>query len=172
MILETERLYLRELNQGDFEALSRILTDEETMYAYNVAFSPEETQEWLDRQLTRYKKYGFGLWAAVLKEKDEMIGQCGITMQPWNDKEVLEIGYLFRRDCWHKGFATEAAAACKKYAFTKLNADKIHSIIRDTNIPSQNVAKRNGMRITDSWVKHYRGIDMPHYLFTVENNLK
>lgn len=172
MILETERLYLRELNQGDFEALSRILTDEETMYAYNGAFSPEETQEWLDRQLTRYKKYGFGLWAAVLKKKDEMIGQCGITMQPWKDKEVLEIGYLFRRDCWHKGFATEAAAACKKYAFTKLNADKIHSIIRDTNIPSQNVAKRNGMRITDSWVKHYRGIDMPHYLFTVENNLK
>ena len=62
MILETERLYLRELNQGDFEALSRILTDEETMYAYNGAFSPEETREWLDRQLTRYKKYGFGLW--------------------------------------------------------------------------------------------------------------
>ena len=172
MILETERLYLRELNQGDFEALSRILTDEETMYAYNGAFSPEDTQEWLDRQLTRYKKYGFGLWAAVLKDNNEMIGQCGITMQPWKNKEVLEIGYLFRRDCWHKGFATEAAAACKKYAFTKLNADKIHSIIRDTNIPSQNVAKRNGMRITDSWVKHYRGIDMPHYLFTVENNLK
>ena len=167
MILETERLYLRELNQGDFEALSRILTDKETMYAYNGAFSPEETQEWLDMQLTRYKKYGFGLWAAVLKEKDEMIGQCGITLQPWKDKEVLEIGYLFRRDCWHKGFATEAAAACKEYAFTKLNADKIHSIIRDTNIPSQNVAKRNGMSITDSWVKHYRGIDMPHYLFTV-----
>ena len=91
MILETERLYLRELNQGDFEALSRILTDEETMYAYNGAFSPEETREWLDRQLTRYKKYGFGLWAAVLKEKDEMIGQCGITMQPWKNKEVLEI---------------------------------------------------------------------------------
>lgn len=172
MILETERLYLRELNQGDFEALSRILTDAETMYAYNGAFSPEETQEWLDRQLTRYKKYGFGLWAAVLKENDEMIGQCGITMQPWKDKELLEIGYLFRRDCWHKGFATEAAVACKKYAFTKLNADTIHSIIRYINIPSQNVAKRNGMRITDSWVKHYRGIDMPHYLFTVENNLK
>ena len=123
MILETERLYLRELNQGDFEALSRILTDEETMYAYNGAFSPEETREWLDRQLTRYKKYGFGLWAAVLKEKDEMIGQCGITMQPWKDNEVLEIGYLFRRDCWHKGFAAEAAAACKKYAFEVLKAN-------------------------------------------------
>lgn len=172
MILETERLYLRELTQGDFDALSRILTDEETMYAYNGAFSPEETQEWLDRQLARYQKYGFGLWAAVLKENNEMIGQCGITMQPWKDKELLEIGYLFRRDCWHKGFATEAAVACKKYAFTKLNADKIHSIIRDTNIPSQNVAKRNGMTITDSWVKHYRGVDMPHYLFTAENNRK
>ena len=61
MILETQRLYLREMTQRDFGALSRILQDEETMYAYNGAFNNEETQEWLDRQIARYRKYGFGL---------------------------------------------------------------------------------------------------------------
>ena len=61
MILETQRLYLREMTQRDFGALSRILQDEETMYAYNGAFNNEETQEWLVRQIARYRKYGFGL---------------------------------------------------------------------------------------------------------------
>ena len=74
MILETERLYLREMDQNDFVALSKILQDEDTMYAYNGAFNDEETWAWLDKQISRYKKYGFGLWAVVLKETDEMIG--------------------------------------------------------------------------------------------------
>lgn len=165
MILETERLYLREINQKDFKSLCKILQDEETMYAYEGAFSDAEVQEWLDRQISRYEKWGFGLWAVVLKERDEMIGQCGLTMQPWKEEEVLEVGYLLQRLYWHKGYATEAARACKKYAFDILNADEVCSIIRDTNTASQNVAVRNGMTVRDSWTKHYRGVDMPHYCY-------
>lgn len=150
MILETERLYLREICQADIESLCKILQDEETMYAYEGAFSDQEVQEWLDRQIARYRKWNFGLWAVILKETDEMIGQCGLTMQPWKDNEVLEIGYLFQRAYWHKGYAFESAKACKKYAFEILNAREVCSIIRDTNIASQNVAIRNGMVLTDS----------------------
>ena len=167
MILESERLYFREMVQSDFESLCKILQDEETMYAYEGAFSDIEVQEWLDRQILRYQKWNFGLWAVIQKETDEMIGQCGLTMQPWKDKEVLEIGYLLERLYWHKGYATEAAKACKKYAFEVLNADEVCSIIRDTNIASQNVAIRNGMAKVDTWVKHYRGVDMPHYRYVV-----
>lgn len=165
MILETERLYLREMNQADFGPLCKILQDEEAMYAYEGAFSDEEVQEWLDRQTARYQKWNFGLWAVVLKETDEMIGQCGLTMQPWKDREVLEIGYLFARDFWHRGYAAEAAGACKKYAFETLKAEEVCSIIRDTNIASQKVAVRNGMEMADTWTKHYRGVDMPHYRY-------
>lgn len=96
-----------------------------------------------------------------------MIGQCGLTMQPWKDEEVLEIGYLFQRLYWHKGYAIEAEKACKKYEFEILKADQICSIIRDTNIASQNVAIRNGMTMMDTWIKHYRGVDMPHYRYVV-----
>lgn len=167
MIFETERLYLREIKQSDFNALCKILQDADTMYAYEGAFSDSEVQEWLDRQICRYKKWNFGLWAVILKETNEMIGQCGIMLQPWKNKEVLEIGYLFEKSYWHKGYATEAAMACKKYAFEVLKANEICSIIRDTNIASQNVAIRNGMKITDSWTKHYRGVDMLHYRYVV-----
>ena len=167
MRLETDRLYMREMNQGDFNSLCKILQDEETMYAYEGAFSEDEVQEWLDKQISRYQKWNFGLWAVILKESDEMIGQCGLTMQPWKGGEVLEIGYLFERLYWHNGYAIEAAKACKKYAFEILEANEVSSIIRDTNIASQNVAIRNGMTLTDKWVKHYRGVDMPHYRYVV-----
>lgn len=167
MILETKRLYLREMNPSDFNSLYRILQDEKAMYAYEGAFSDQEVQEWLDRQIYRYQKWNFGLWAAVLKETDKMIGQCGLTMQQWKDQEVLEIGYLFERSHWHQGYATEAAKACKQYAFEKLNASEVCSIIRDSNTASQNVAMRNGMVMKDQWIKHYKGVDMPHYRYVV-----
>lgn len=167
MILETKRLYLREMNPSDFNSLCRILQDEKAMYAYEGAFSDQEVQEWLDRQIYRYQKWNFGLWAAVLKETDKMIGQCGLTMQQWKDQEVLEIDYLFERSHWHQGYATEAAKACKQYAFEKLNASEVCSIIRDSNTASQNVAMRNGMVMKDQWIKHYKGVDMPHYRYVV-----
>ena len=167
MILETKRLYLREMTQSDFPALCKILQDAEVMYAYEHAFSDEEAQSWLLNQQRRYETYGFGLWAVILKETGEMIGQCGLTMQDYNDGQVLEVGYLFQKKFWHRGYATEAAIACKVYAFETLGADEVYSIIRDTNIASQNVAKRNGMSVKDMFVKHYYNTDMPHLVFSV-----
>ena len=167
MILETERLALREMQPSDFDALCRIMQDEQTMTAYEGAFSDAEVQAWLNRQLERYRTWGFGLWAVILKETGAMIGQCGLTMQPWKGQEVLEIGYLFERGYWHRGYATETARACKAYAFDVLNENEVCSIIRDTNTASQNVALRNGMQRADSWVKHYRGVDMPHGRYVV-----
>lgn len=167
MILETERLYLREMDPADFPALCEILQDEDTMYAYEGAFNDSEAREWLERQISRYQKWNFGLWAVVLKETGKMIGQCGLTMQPWKETEVLEIGYLFNRAYWHKGYAAEAAGGCKKYAFEVLQADEVCSIIRDTNMASQKVAVRCGMTKTDSWTKHYRGVDMPHDRYVI-----
>lgn len=171
MILETERLYLRELTQEDYPSLCRILQDEETMYAYEGAFCDKEVQEWLDRQMSRYRRWGFGLWAVVLKETDQMIGQCGLTMQPWKGEEVLEVGYLLERNFWHRGYATEAARACRDYAFEVLQAKEVCSIIRDTNLASQKVAIRNGMCRKDSDIKHYKGVDMPHDRYVTVPNV-
>lgn len=168
-IMETSRLLLREMTQRDYPALSAIMQDELTMKAYEGAFSDEETQAWLDKMLSRYTTEGLGLWAVILKENDEMIGQAGLTWQNVGDQKVLEVGYLFRRDHWGKGYATEAAVACKEYAFTSLNAREVYSIIRDSNIASMNVAIRNGMLIRERFIKHYRNVDMPHFLFSVKN---
>jgi RimJ/RimL family protein N-acetyltransferase len=167
MVIETARLILRELTRADYPALAAILQDPEVMYAYEGPFSDKETIDWLENQLKRYKKYGFGLWAVVLKETGEMIGQCGLTIQDCAGEELLEVGYLFNKSFWHKGYASESAIACKEYAFRLLDENKVYSIIRDTNTASQNVARRNGMTVEKEFIKHYRGVDMPHLLFSV-----
>ena len=168
MILETERLRMREMTMADFGAICRIMQDAETMYAYEGAFTDGEVSEWIQRQESRYRELGFGLWAVELKESGEVIGQCGLSIQPWKEEQVLEIGYLFRRDCWGHGYAAEAARACRRYAFEQLGAEEVCSIIRDTNHASQRVALRNGMKPVDTWTKHYRGVDMPHIRYAVK----
>lgn len=65
------------------------------------------------------------------------------------------------------GYATEAAIACKEYAFGRLEAKEVYSIIRDSNIASQNVAIRNGMTICGTFAKHYYGMDMSHLVFSI-----
>ena len=169
VILETPRLLLREMTQKDFPSLCTYLQDPAVMYAYEHAFSNEEVQQWLDRQRTRYRELGFGPWAVILKETQQMIGQCGLSMQETGDNMVPEIGYLFAKAYWHQGYATEAAQACKQYAFDVLQLDAVYSIIRETNEASMRVARRNGMQPVGRFVKHYYGMDMPHILFCVCN---
>ena len=167
-ILETDRLFLREMEQSDFADLCEILQDKETMYAYEHAFSDEEAQEWLLKQLNRYKNDGFGLWAVIYKESGDFLGQCGITWQDIGDETVPEIGYLFKCKHWHNGYATEAAIGCKNYAFDTLGFDRGYSIIRDNNYASQNVAKRNGMMVVKTFTKRYYNMDMLHLVYCIE----
>ncbi|MCI8361388.1 MAG: GNAT family N-acetyltransferase [Clostridiales bacterium] len=81
VILETRRLYLRELTEADFTDLCDMLRDEACMYAYEHAFSKEESTAWLQRQLERYKRDGIGLWAVIRKADGVFLGQCGLTLQ-------------------------------------------------------------------------------------------
>ena len=168
MPFTTSRLDLRELTADDLPALRAILQDPETMTAYEGAFDEQMVQAWLSRMRERYLDDGFGLWAVVLRDSGEMIGQCGLTRQHILGEDVIEVGYLFNREHWRRGYATEAAARCRDHAFTALDADRVWAQVRDTNIASMNVAIRLGMTVRGRFIKHYRGVDMPHLAFAID----
>lgn len=168
-ILETNRLVFRKLCYDDMDNLKKTLQDEVAMYAYAHAFSDEEVEAWLQRQLARYDEDGFGLWALIRKHDGNFIGQCGLTIQENDGRKLLEIGYLLQRAYWHQGYAIEAAKAVKEYAFTKLHAPWVFSIIRDNNAASIKVAERNGMIKTGVIVKQYYHMDMCHFVYCAEN---
>lgn len=167
-ILRTDRLQLRAWHMDDLDHLKRFLQDREVMYAYEHAFSDHEVQNWLNWNIRSYRENGYGLWAMELRETGEVIGECGLTNQTVGDKVYLEIGYHLMKRHWHRGYGIEAAKACRDYAFEKLNKSEVVSIVRDTNIPSMNLAIRNGMIIRSRFIKKYYGLDMPHYLFSVK----
>ena len=170
-IYSTERLIVRPLTPADIPALSNTLQDPIAMAAYAHAFSDQEVTDWLNNNLRRYQEDGYGLWALIRKSDGQFIGQCGLTNQNFNGQPVVEIGYLLQRDYWHQGYATEAAQGAKQYAFDTLRVPEVWSIIRDNNFASMNVAIRNGMLVRGVTVKHYYGIDMPHYGFSVKREV-
>lgn len=165
LVLETERLLLRQLEETDLDDLKEILQDPIAMVAYEHAFSDEECRDWLDRMMLRQRRDGISLYAVIHKETGEFLGQCGLTMQEVEGRRLPEVGYLFKRRFWHNGYATEAAAACLDYGFTQKGLDTIYCIVKHDNFPSQAVARRNGMDIIHHFDKFYMNKYMPHVLF-------
>jgi len=147
MIIETKRLYLRELVPEDKINLMKVLSDPESMVYYLHPFSEKEVENWIHWNIENYKKHQHGLWAVIVKKGKVFIGDCGITMQNIEDETVPEIGFHIIKEYCNKGFATEAATACKEYAFKVLNYPKIFSYTTIKNIPSQKVAEKIGMQI-------------------------
>lgn len=168
VILETDRLSLRQLTEVDFDDLASLLQDPRVMYAYEHAFSDDEVRHWLENQRRRYREDGFGLWAVVERESGLWLGQAGLTLQDYHGKKVPEIGYLLKYEYWGRGYATEAAVGCREYAFHTLGLERVYSIIRDNNPVSQRVALRVGMMRAGSCIKHYYNMDMLHYVYSVE----
>ena len=146
-MIETKRLVLRELTMDDLEDLHKILSDLESMKYYPEPFTREKSKQWIEWNIENYKSYGFGLWAVILKEENLFIGDCGITMQRINDSMEPEIGYHINKAYTGKGYATEAAQACRDYSFTVLKFNKIYSYMKNTNTASRKVAQNNGMKL-------------------------
>ncbi|WP_042147788.1 GNAT family N-acetyltransferase [Paucisalibacillus sp. EB02] len=153
-ILETDRLYLRELVLGDSQELSRVLSDPDSMQYYPEPFNQKKVESWIRWNMDNYKTYNHGLWAVILKDGERFIGDCGITMQTIDQEKVPEIGFHIIKDYWNKGYATEAALACKQFAFDVLGYSKVFSYTSMRNIPSQKVAENIGMRLYKTFEKN------------------
>ena len=146
-IIETKRLYLRELIVEDKKDLKKVLSNPDSMTFYPHPFSDEEVEQWIEWNIENYKKYNHGLWGVILKDGDIFIGDCGITMQTIDNELVPELGFHIINEYCNQGFATEAALACMEYGFNVLNYSKIFSYTTVKNIPSQKVAEKIGMKL-------------------------
>ena len=146
MTIETPRLILREYTPEDLGALYEILSDPETMEHYPAPFTPEKTKRWIEWNLENYQRYGFGLWAVVLKETGEFIGDCGLTLQDIDGQQLPEIGYHIHKKYWRRGYGKEAARAVRDWAFQNTGFDILYSYMKYTNVGSYSTAMANGMK--------------------------
>lgn len=144
-VLETARLLLREYTPADLEQTARLLGDPLVMQYYRAAKTREESLAWIEWNLANYRELGFGLWAIELQQTGEFVGDCGLTLQEIARRKDVEVGYHVRRELWGRGFATEAAAACRDYARDYLRLRRLIAIIHPDNAASRAVARKIGM---------------------------
>lgn len=137
----TERLRFRLFREDDAPLLLATMQDAGAERFYG-PLSLELAQRWVDRQFERYRDHGHGLWMLERRDDSAHVGDCGVTWQTAEGRRVLEVGYHIRLAERSKGYATEAARACVKWAFDVLGCDEITSIVHPENVASMAVAAR------------------------------
>lgn len=145
MTIETPRLILREMTGDDYAALYEVLGDSDIMRHYPYAFDEKRVRGWISRNIERYADFGFGLWAVTLRETGEMTGDCGVTMQSIDGAIRPEIGCHIAKRFQRRGYATEAARACRDFVFESTPFRRVYSYMKAANAASRGVAVKNGM---------------------------
>jgi ribosomal-protein-alanine N-acetyltransferase len=146
-MLETERLILRKMTSEDLDALLLIFSDPKVMQSFvGILFDRAMMEKWMGRNLNHQDRYGYGLFSVILKEKKELVGDCGLEHIEVDGSHEVELGYDFRSDYWNRGLATEAATAVRDYAFGQIGLKRLISLIRPDNLASRRVAEKTGMR--------------------------
>ncbi len=160
---DTERLSFRELDEGDLDFLATLLADPEVMRFYPKTYSRDEATAWIARQRDRYARDGHGLWLVSDRATGAPLGQVGLLTQLVDGVAEPEIGYLIHRPFWRRGYAIEAARAVKAHAFGTRDLPRVISLVRPVNLPSQAVARANGMTVE----KETTFAHLPHLVFAV-----
>ena len=147
IVCETPRLILRRMVIADLDFIAGMLADPEVMRFYPHCYSREEAERWVQGVLDGYDRCGHSFFLVMDRQTREPRGQVGLLSQNVDGVEESEIGYMIDQPFWRKGIASEAAIATRDYALEELGKQRLISLIRPINIPSQGVAAKVGMTV-------------------------
>jgi len=173
IIIETERLIIREILPIDVDEMFELHSDPEVhIYLGNKTItSKEKIIEIINSVRQQYINYGVGRWAMINKKSNEFIGWTGlefVTQETNNHKNYYDLGYRLIKKFWGLGFATESAFASLDYAFDKLNAKEVYAIADCKNEGSNKILKKVGLQFVETFdiegIKHnWYKIDQTEY---------
>ncbi|NYJ17974.1 GNAT family N-acetyltransferase [Nesterenkonia sandarakina] len=145
----TARLRFRPMTEADLEDMAAMLGDPVVMHYYPAPKSRAEAEAWIQRNQQRYAEHGYGLWIIETLE-GEFLGDCGLTWQSVNGVPKLEVGFRVRAERQNRGYATEAALACRAFARDHTPETELVAILHPENRASERVAQKLGMhRVAD-----------------------
>ncbi|NJL38155.1 MAG: GNAT family N-acetyltransferase [Leptolyngbyaceae cyanobacterium SM1_4_3] len=146
-MLKTPRLIFRhffpaDLNQLYQEIYSHPLVAQALSPTGSLTF--EQTAQILHRRLDHWQKHGFGVWALIHKQNQQLMGHCGLHYL--GDTSEVELTYAINPFYWRQGLATEAARAVLHWGFDTLKLKQIVAVTGPENIASRRVMQKLGMR--------------------------
>lgn len=149
--IETDRLVLREWNDGDWVGLHRTYGDLEVMrwLGEGAPSTVEQTAFSVGRMHAHWQQLGYGMFAAQERATGELIGRVGLMRHPdWPiGEEKVEVGWTLQRSAWGHGFATEGALASLAFAFERLGLEQVFSMTDPRNARSRAVMERCGLTL-------------------------
>jgi len=149
MELETERLILREFQEGDWQAMHEYASDPEVVrYMQWMPKTEEETREYVRRAIANQQEelrrnYQFVL---ILKAEKRLIGQCSIINVSSPEDGEAGMVYVLKRDFWNRGYMTEAVERVIHFGFSELGLHRIYATLAPENVSSARVLEKAGMR--------------------------
>jgi len=156
VILNTEKLILRQWHVDDYQPFAKLNANSEVMAFYPNKLTTFESDRFAQKLESLIKKRGWGLWAGECKVDSQFIGYIGL-----HDTEAtlpfyprIEIGWRLSRAYWGNGYATEGAKAAMQFAFEVLLLDEVISFTSVKNSRSQAVMRRLGMMNTGENFEH------------------
>ncbi|MBU2949650.1 GNAT family N-acetyltransferase [Tamlana agarivorans] len=150
-IIETKRLWIREIEPEDIDCLLQIYNHPE-----NMVFIPNSNFKWTETSLKeKYHKInqdyinGFGVFLVQLKDSDTVIGEAGLFNSFENTKH-LELGYIVDHKFWRNGYGSEICKALINYGFQQLKLDKLTARMFKENLASIKLSEYCGMKLVES----------------------
>lgn len=148
IVLETERLILRKIAEGDAELQYRVLNTPVVMEHLGGPKELHEIEAKHAKSMAWFARDGFGFMMMIEKSSGEMVGHAGLKKvdspsAPNNDD--FEIGWLVREDRWRRGYAAEAMRSVIDWAFTRHSAPHLVALTSKRNEPSWRLMEKLGM---------------------------
>jgi len=153
IIVQTERLILREWADDDIDAFFEVSSDPQVVryITAGVPLTRQQTAEQIARLASLQRSHGWTRWALELRdpapgEPTGAVGFCGpgCTFAP-----EIEVGWWLHAALWGRGLATEAARAAVRHCFDVIGFDRLICCVHPDNVASLAVARNAGFKPTD-----------------------
>lgn len=146
--VETDRLLLRPWRPTDIDAMVPLFADPAVWWhPFRRGLTSDECERFLARHMRHWETHGFGMWAAELREREELIGVIGLAVPVWLPEVLpaVEVGWRLHPTAWGRGLATEGGRAALRHGFEVVGLDRIISIFEPDNVASGRVMAKLGM---------------------------
>jgi RimJ/RimL family protein N-acetyltransferase len=174
ILLETERLVLRQFTKNDVDNLLELNSDPDVVRFTadkQIDRSVIQTQT-LPKWLKYYEEYdGYGIWAVVERSSQAFIGWFifrPAAHAPYFDPALanpddIELGYRLRKVAWGKGYATEGAKALIIKGFSELGTQRIVAPALVANVASIRVLEKSGLKLEKKFLDEKLGLEVVIY---------
>ena len=175
--LETERLTLRPLDDGDVDAVAEIFSHKEAMWdVLSIPGMPDDPHEVAKMRIADskagWRDHGAGFLAITLRDECRVVGYCGFVNPSKGETDtaaggMLEVAWAIHPSYQRRGLASEAMAPVIDYAFVDRDCARLVGITDPNNQASRTAMERLGF-VFDAEVHAY-GVAQVRYVLDRDN---